>query len=100
MLIIPKGTKEAYQTAAVWRNFGKIAEVGSGDLSGDGTVNGTDLVVQTNLILSGEFSPISDMNNDAKVNGTDYVMMVNVILDIASALPMNITSKPAPAPST
>ena len=91
-LIVPKGTKAAYEAADVWRDFGTIVEMGSGDLSGDGTVNGTDLVVQTNLILSGEYNPVADLNNDAKVNGTDYVMMVNVILDIASARAMTATT--------
>ena len=91
-LIVPKGTKAAYEAADVWRDFGTIVEMGSGDLSGDGTVNGTDLVVQTNLILSGEYNPVADLNNDAKVNGTDYVLMVNVILDIASARTMTATT--------
>ena len=91
-LYVPKGTKSAYQAAAVWRDFGTIVEMVSGDLSGDGTVNGTDLVVQTNLILNGEYNPVADLNNDAKVNGTDYVMMVNVILDIASARAMTATT--------
>lgn len=91
-LIVPKGTKAAYEAAAVWGDFGTIVEMGSGDLSGDGTVNGTDLVVQTNLILNGEYNPVADLNNDAKVNGTDYVLMVNVILDIASARAMTATT--------
>ena len=91
-LIVPKGTKTAYEAADIWRDFGIIVEMGSGDLSGDGTVNGTDLVVQTNLILSGEYNPVADLNNDAKVNGTDYVLMVNVILDIASARAMTATT--------
>ena len=64
----------------------------SGDLSGDGKVNGTDLVIQTNLILSGEYNPVADLNNDGKVNGTDYVLMVNVILDIASSRAMTATT--------
>ena len=91
-LIVPKGTKTAYEAADVWRDFGIIVEMGFGDLSGDGTVNGTDLVVQTNLILNGEYNPVADLNNDAKVNGTDYVMMVNVILDIASARSLTATT--------
>ena len=91
-LIVPKGTKAAYQSAAVWGDFGTIVEMGSGDLSGDGTVNGTDLVVQTNLILNGEYNPVADLNNDGNVNGTDYVLMVNMILNIASARSMTATT--------
>lgn len=53
-----------------------------GDLNGDGKVNGTDLVLLTNLIMSDLYAPSADMNNDSKVNGTDYVLMVKVIMNM------------------
>lgn len=53
-----------------------------GDVNGDGKVNGTDLVLLTNLIMSDLYGSSADMNNDGKVNGTDYVLMVNVIMNM------------------
>jgi hypothetical protein len=51
-----------------------------GDLSGDGTVTGQDLVIMTNLILSNTFRADADLNNDNAVSGADYVILVNMIL--------------------
>lgn len=56
-----------------------------GDLNGDSEVNGTDLVMQTTLILAGEYNAVADLNNDQLVNGTDYVLLVNKILGVSSA---------------
>ena len=57
-----------------------------GDVNGDGSVNGTDLVSLTNIILgkSTETSA-ADVNGDGSVNGTDYVALVNIILGRSSA---------------
>ena len=85
-LYVPKGTKEKYMETAGWNVFSNIVEIDgdaiSGDLNGDGEVNGTDLVTQTNMILTNQYNPAADLNNDGVVNGTDYVMMVNKILNI------------------
>ena len=51
-----------------------------GDLSGDGSVTGQDLVIITNLILSDTFRTDADLNNDGQVTGADYVILVNMIL--------------------
>jgi hypothetical protein len=51
-----------------------------GDLSGDGTISGQDLVMMTNLILSAGFRKEADLNNDGIVSGADYVKLVNMIL--------------------
>ena len=52
-----------------------------GDVNGDGEVNGTDLVVLTNIILEvSEDRPAADVNGDGEVNGTDFVVLVNIIL--------------------
>ena len=52
-----------------------------GDLSGDGVVDGTDLVQLTNLILQGNVQvKAADLNGDGVVDGTDYVLLVNKIL--------------------
>ena len=57
----------------------------SGDLNGDGIINGVDLVAQTNLILTDQYNAAADLNNDGVVNGLDYVIMVNMILSYTSA---------------
>jgi len=51
-----------------------------GDVSGDGTVDGQDLVLATNHILNNTYVAAADLNNDGVVNGTDYVLLVNKIL--------------------
>ena len=52
-----------------------------GDVNGDGSVNGTDLVVLTNMILGkSEKKSAADVNGDGEVNGTDYVTLVNIVL--------------------
>ena len=50
-LYVPDGFKAAYQAADYWKEFREIIEMpASGDLNGDGSINGEDLVAQTNLI--------------------------------------------------
>ena len=52
-----------------------------GDVNGDGQVNGTDLVVLTNIILGKSTkTDAADVNSDGQVNGTDYVVLVNIVL--------------------
>ena len=54
----------------------------SGDLNSDGTVNGTDIVLLTNMILGKtNKTSIGDVNGDGEVNGTDIVKLVNIILN-------------------
>lgn len=53
-----------------------------GDLNDDKDVDGTDLVLLTNLILTGRTNTSGDLNSDGAVDGTDYVLMVNKILGI------------------
>lgn len=85
-LYVPKGAVSAYKAADGWSNFKEIREIGSedyihGDVNGDGIVNGTDLVVLTNMILGKSAkTDAADVNNDGQVNGTDYVALVNIVL--------------------
>ena len=95
-LYVSKGTKSLYQSTDGWKNFKNIIEadlepVGTeepkeddkkkGDLTGDGEVNGTDLVLLIEYVLSGRNDvKTADLNGDGLVNGTDLVMLVNMIL--------------------
>jgi len=51
-----------------------------GDLNGDSVVDGQDLVIETNYILSNTYYAKADLNNDGVVDGADYVILVNMIL--------------------
>ncbi len=65
-----------------------------GDVNEDEKVNGTDLVVLTNIILGkNPEKPSADVNGDSKVNGTDYVALANIILGKASARQMTIDAE-------
>lgn len=57
-----------------------------GDINLDGEVDGTDLVLLTNMIMTNDSSnEIADMNGDNEVDGTDYVLMVNKIMGFSNA---------------
>ena len=56
-----------------------------GDLTGDGVVNITDVIMLTNYILGSvddiEFSILGDINLDGSVNVSDIIALVNRILE-------------------
>ena len=103
-LVVPVGTVNTYKATAGWKNFKNIAEKGSepeeiedpvdpnednpnedkpkeGDLTGDGNINGTDLVQLIEYVLTGKSDvKAADLNGDGVVNGTDLVMLVNMIM--------------------
>lgn len=55
-------------------------------MSGDGQVNGTDLVALTNIILGkSSKTDAADVNGDGYVNGTDYVALANIVLGRSNA---------------
>ena len=94
LLVVPKGTIKDYKVANIWKYFKNIVEESSepddtpqgddkkaGDLTGDGEVNGTDLVQLVKYVLQGSNDvKAADLNGDGQVNGTDLVKLVNMIL--------------------
>ena len=87
-LYVPQGTKAAYEATSAWNEFTNIIEIGGlrGDVNEDKSVNGTDLVALTNIILGKSTEkPSADVNGDGQVNGTDYVALANIILGKANA---------------
>ena len=90
-LIVPVGKVNTYKATSGWKNFMNITEPTNtddpqeghkaGDLTGDGEVNGTDLVQIVNYILQGNYNEAADLNGDGQVNGTDLVALVNLIMD-------------------
>lgn len=77
-LIVPKGTKTAYQMTTVWNNFNKIVEVGEGGVFGSRiNVDGAYYTIDENESLS--FSSISknyigvfEILNQITYNGKTY----------------------------
>lgn len=87
-LYVPQGTKAAYEATSAWNEFTNIIEIGGlrGDVNEDKSVNGTDLVALTNIILGkNPEKPSADVNGDGYVNGTDYVALANIILGKSNA---------------
>lgn len=56
-----------------------------GDVTGDGCVNGADIVSLVNYVLgsraTGFVTEAADVNNDGNVNGADCVTLINMILN-------------------
>lgn len=88
-LYVPKGTKILYQQTYGWKNFKNIVEMDDepepgkkGDLSGDGELNSTDLVIMVNMIMGNTpKTDAADLNGDGVLNSTDLVMLVNMIMN-------------------
>ncbi len=59
----------------------------TGDVNGDGKVNGTDLVALARMILGMDSkNSAADVNKDGTVNGTDYTALVNIIMGRSAAV--------------
>ncbi len=92
-LYVPKGCKEKYETTSGWMLFKNIVEMNDepelttqGDVNGDGSVNGTDLVALANIILGKQTeTAAADVNGDGAANGTDIVALCNIILGRTTA---------------
>ncbi len=89
-LYVPKGSRASYENAAVWKNFGRIIEIGEetdyelGDPNNDGYIDVADLAAQVQFILGTAGSNLllaaADMDASGVVEVNDYVALVNVIL--------------------
>ncbi len=85
-LHVPAGSVEAYKTTAPWSGFGTIVaieDVTLGDLTGDGKVSITDIVMIVDVI-AGDITDANqvaaaDVNGDGKVSITDCSAAVDLI---------------------
>ena len=82
-VIVPKGTKEAYQATDGWSRFTNIVEVKDGDANGDEEVNQAD-VENVESFIMGKAPNVfvrsaADMNGDQKIDVVDIVLMQNLI---------------------
>ena len=51
-----------------------------GDLSGDGGLNISDIVIMINLIFNGQYNVVGDINEDGILNIADCILLINLIL--------------------
>ncbi len=85
-LYVPKGSRNAYVEAEVWKLFGKIVEMSGvrGDVNNDSKTNVTDATCLVSHILGmhsdGFMIFNADINGDGQVNVTDVTTLVNIIL--------------------
>ena len=85
-LHVPAGSVEAYSTTSPWKDFGTIVAIDDitlGDLTGDGKVSITDIVMIVDVI-AGDITDANqvvaaDVNGDGKVSITDCSAAVDLI---------------------
>ena len=82
-LIVPVGSKAAYQAADYWKEFKRIVEFVEGDVNGDGESDVVDVVDIARYVVgtpAETFVPIlADIDNSGEVNIGDAVALVNEI---------------------
>ena len=89
-LIVPRGSKAAYQAAATWKNFTNIVEADfpmpymRGDVNDDGKVDVSDVTALISYILgnitSGVNLSASDANEDGNIDVSDVTMIIAYVL--------------------
>ena len=88
LLKVPRGKVDEYRQADQWKNFQNIVEdnegVVTGDLDGNGAVDGTDLNILINIILgkdnAANYGGRANVNGEGGVDGNDLNMLINMIL--------------------
>ena len=98
-LIVPRGSKSAYQNAAVWKKFTNIVEADlpadyiRGDINNDGVVGMDDLTAMINYLVTNNTSNFNmdaaDTNQDGVVGMDDLTVLINYLV---------YNTWPAPAP--
>ena len=82
-LIVPVGSKAAYEAANYWKEFKRIIEFIEGDVNGDGEMDVVDVVDIARYVVgtpAETFVPIlADITSDGNVNIGDAVALVNEI---------------------
>ena len=88
-LYVPKGSKDAYQSASAWQDFNNIVEISKGDLDGDDEYNISDIIQIINII-TGESTEyyleyIADVNGDGEVDIADIIAIINLMIEQANS---------------
>lgn len=85
LLIVPKGYKDIYENAPVWKEFANIIEAALDcDVNEDNVTNAADVTAIYNYILNGDerFKDKCDVNGDGVINAADVTFIYNNILGI------------------
>ena len=88
-LYVPKGSKDVYLSASVWKDFKEIVEISKGDLNGDDEYNISDIIQVINVI-AGESTEdylkyIADVNGDGEVDIADIIAIINLMIEQANS---------------
>ena len=82
-LIVPAGSKAAYEAVAYWKEFKRIIEDIDGDVNGDGESDVVDVVDIARYVVGTPAETfleiLADINSDGEVNVGDAVSLVNLI---------------------
>lgn len=85
LLVVPRGSLEAYKSAAGWKEFLNVAQDrDKGDTNGDETINSSDVVMVFNHISTGGdvvSAYFSDVDGDGSVSSSDVVALYNIIIN-------------------
>lgn len=85
-LYVPIGSRLNYMCTEGWAKFKNIVETDQttgleGDVNGDGTVDGIDIVALSNIVLDNiTGNSAADLNGDGVIDGVDIVALANTIL--------------------
>ena len=87
-LYVPQGKVSAYQSAAYWKNFNTISEIGktnpTGDVNLDGEVNIEDVITMISYILGKTPQTFAeeqaDLDGDGEITISDVTALITIIL--------------------
>ena len=96
-LYVPVGTKDAYEAADIWKEFGVIVEIEpfiKGDVNHDNYVNMSDVTSVISYIQNKAPSPFymdeADVNGDKLINISDVTAIIGIILsEVPADVPDN-----------
>ena len=92
VVLVPRGSAQAYKEADGWKDFQNIRELAFGDVNIDFAVDRVDLNATTSHIMgedpTGFYESLADLNGDDQVNAADVVKLVT-ILNIQDGLSMD-----------
>ena len=81
-LYVPYGCKAAYEAAAYWNEFKEIVEMENttptGDVNGDGIVNGLDIQEVINASAADSTDHLYDINGDGNIDALDIQEIINI----------------------
>lgn len=88
VLCVPRVLVASYAAAPGWANFLHVEGIevfGDGDLSGNGTLDVTDVTLLISMALNNEdVSAKADLNGDGQITVSDITILINMLLNAAN----------------